>query len=127
MKNKSFLIMVFCLISNVICSMNSGRITVDMQLVDLDPVSKARLLEHSKAEILSKKKGYWPEDVDVTVRGFYLVKDQYEHTENPRYAIGLIGRYRELSLSDGVILCMRRETTGAYFKNELNSLGINLP
>lgn len=121
MKNQLFLITVFCCISNIICSMDSRLINVDAQVVNLDPVSKARLVECSKAEILDKRKGYWPEDVVVTLKQFYLVKDKYEHTENPRYAVSLIGRYLENGQPT------RRDTTGAYFKNELNSFGVNLP
>lgn len=121
MKNQIFKILVFCLIINDICSMNASSITVDALPITLDPASAARLVEYSKQEILEKRKNYWPANVDVTLGQVYLVKDRYEHTGNPRYAVSLIGRYSERGQS------IRRDTTGTYFKQELLALNVHLP
>lgn len=121
MKNQFFLISFFCLISNDICSMNVPSITVDALPITLDQASADRLVECAKAEILEQRKHYWPDNVVVTLKQVYLVKDQYEHTGNPRYAVSLIGRYSERGQS------MRRDTTGTYFKEWLVALNVHLP
>jgi hypothetical protein len=117
MKNQLFLIMVFCFFSNIICSME----------INLDETSKANLIAQVTKENLSRE--YWPADVEVELERFDLIKDACEYTANPKYHVRVVGRVKRIHVENDrpVLLIIRRDTSGWYFKNELNSFGVNLP
>ncbi len=129
MKNQIFLVAVFCLISSIVCSMDSNPRTVDVDVtkLELDLASKTILINSGRAANIARN--YWATDVEVALGAFYLCKDQYANTDNPRYAVSLIGRIKRGDMVNGrfELQTIRRDTTGAYRKNELDALGVNLP
>ena len=119
MKNQFFLMIIFCLISNVAYSM----------LIDLDEASKAKLIEQVKAE--NVKRGYWPSDVVVRLEQFYKMLDN--NGSNTRYFVRAVGSYDGYvakSVSGATAFYRARlgkGTEGSFSKEELESLGVQLP
>lgn len=116
MKNQFFLMIIFCLISNVAYSMS----------IDLDEASKAKLIEQVKAENVNR--GYWPSDVVVRLEKFYKMPD------NNGFFVRAVGSYNGLAVvecvsGDKKLFCVRlgKGTEGSFSKEELESLGVQLP
>lgn len=115
MKNRFFNLIIFCLISNIVYSMS----------IDLDEASKAKLIEQVKAE--NVRRGYWPDDVTVRLERFYKKSD----TE---FFVRAVGSYNghvlvEYDSGNKLLLPTRlgKATEGSYRKEELQSLGVQLP
>lgn len=126
MKNTYALVAFFCLISSVACSMEK---TFDGIKISLDAASKEQLLKLSVESVNKGKPGYWPADAKITLAGFYLLQDEYQHTDNPRYAVRLEAHYERLAVNNGFsnFLTICHPTTGAYRKHELDALGFSVP
>jgi len=120
MKNQFFLMIIFCLISHVSYPM----------LIDLDEASKVKLIEQVKAENVDRM--YWPSNVVVRLEQFYKMPDT--NGSDTRYfvrAVGSYDRHVEVKLSSGDTILRRarigKGTEGSFCKEELESLGIQLP
>lgn len=120
MKNQLFVMIIFCLISNVAYSMS----------IDLDEASKAKLIEQVKAE--NVKRGYWPSDVAVRLEQFYKMTDN--NGSDTRYFVRAVGSYdgcAQVKSGSGAIMLyparLGRGTEGSFRKEELESLGVQLP
>ena len=122
MKNQFFLMIIFCLISNIAYSMS----------IDLDDASKAKLIEQVKAENI--KRGYWPSDVAVRLEQFYKMTNN--NGSDTRYFVRAVGSYYafvqvKFSSGSGVTALyparLGKGTEGSFRKEELESLGVQLP
>lgn len=120
MKNQFFLMIIFCLISNVAYSMS----------IDLDDESKAKLIEQVKKE--NVKRGYWPSDVAVRLEQFDKMRNN--NGSDIRYFVRAVGFYdgyvQVNSGSDATVLYpvrLGKGTEGSFRKEELESLGVQLP
>lgn len=120
MKNQFFLMMIFCLLSNVAYSMS----------IDLDDASRAKLIEQVKAE--NVKRGYWPSYVAVRLEQFYKMTNN--NGSDTRYSVRAVGSYdgyaQVKSVSGATVLYPARlgkGTEGSFRKEELESLGVQLP
>lgn len=126
MKKQFLFITSFCLITTITYSMDPNRSTKDLKTFEglptpLSPRSKNLLVQRARQDVLQHHVNYWPDDVTATLKGFYLLKDQYVNTDNPRYAVSLIGHF---------LVCgktIRKDTTGWYHQKKLKELGVNLP
>ncbi len=99
MKNHIFLMAIFCLISNVTCSMAS---------IKLDKESESNLLRYALVKSLSDN--YWPVGASVTLESFCCVNKNEKELE---YEARFCGRYLEMGrLPDGEIgmlgICRKR-------------------
>ncbi len=114
-----FLMIIFCLISNIAYSMP----------IDLDEASKANLIEHVKKENVDR--GYWPSDVTVKLEQFYKMPDN--NGSDTRYFVRAVGFYAgfvKVEDSSGATFLPARlgkGTEGSFRKEELESLGVQLP
>ncbi len=119
MKNQFFLMIIFCLISNVTCPMS----------IDLDDASKAKLIEQVKAE--NVKRGYWPSDVAVRLEQFYKMTNNGSDTRYFVRAVGSYDGYVHIESGSGATMLYRarlgKGTEGSFRKEELESLGVELP
>lgn len=120
MKNQFFLMIIFCLISNVAYSMS----------IDLDKASEAKLIEQVKKE--NVKRGYWPSDVTVRLEQFYKMPDT--NGSNTRYFVRAVGSYDgyvQVESGSGTKMLysarLGKGTEGYFRKEELESLGVQLP
>ena len=120
MKNQFFLMMFFCLLSNVAYSMS----------IDLDDASKAKLIEQVKAE--NVKRGYWPSNVVVRLEQFHKMTNN--NSSDTRYfvrAVGSYGGYVQVQYGSGPTILypapLGKGTQGSFSKEELESLGVQLP
>jgi nitrous oxide reductase accessory protein NosL len=119
MKNQFFLMIIFCLISNVAHSMS----------INLDEASKAKLIEQVKAE--NVKRGYWPSDVAVRLEQFYMMPGN--NGSDTRYFVRAVGSYARFaqpkpdSEATPPYIVIGRGTQGSFRKEELESLGVRLP
>lgn len=119
MKSQFFLMIIFCLISNVAYSMS----------INLDEESKAKLIEKVKQENVERK--YWPSDVSVRLEQFYKMPGNGSDTRYFVRAVGSYGGYVKVEYPSGpTILCpapLGKGTQGYFSKEELESLGVQLP
>lgn len=120
MKNRFFLMIAFCLISNVSYSM----------LIDLDDASKAKLIAQVKKENVQRK--YWPSDVVVRLEQFYKMPSNSD--SNEKYFVRAVGSYQGYTMvtyNSGATQFfsarLGKGTEGSFSKTELESLGIQLP
>lgn len=120
MKNQFFLMIIFCLISNVAYSMSTG----------LDEASEAKLTERVKKENVDR--GYWPRDVDVKLEQFYKIPGN--NGSDTRYFVRAVGYYSgfaKVDYSSGATNLfparLGKGTEGSFGKEELESLGVQLP
>lgn len=120
MKNQLFLMIIFCLISNVAYSMS----------INLDEESKAKLIEKVKQENVERK--YWPSDVSVRLEQFYKMPGN--NSSDTRYfvrAVGSYGGYVQVQYGSGPTILypapLGKGTQGSFSKEELESLGVQLP
>jgi hypothetical protein len=98
--------------------------------IDLDEASKAKLIEQVKKE--NVERGYWPSDVVVRFEKFYKIPDN--NGSDTRYFVRAVGSYDGLAVveygSEGKkLFCVRlgKGTEGSFSKEELESLGVQLP
>jgi hypothetical protein len=98
--------------------------------IDLDEASKAKLLEQVKAENIQR--GYWPSDVVVRLEKFHKMPNK--NGVDTRYFVRAVGSYngyaRVKSASGDIVFCPARlgkGTEGSFRKEELESLGVQLP
>ena len=116
-KFQVFLLIVFCLISNVVfCSELSNRDRAGE--IFLDKEKKKNLL----AYMLKNSIGYWPEGATIKLESFRKVGNEYE-------AI-FAGRWKNITmipLTNGVSCNMCRKRTGFILKEVLQQHNINLP
>ncbi len=119
MKNQFFLMIIFCLISNVAYSMS-----------DLNETSKAKLIKKVKTENVNR--GYWPSDVAVRLEQFHKMPGN--NGSDARYFVRAVGSYDgyvQVEYDSGAKVLypkrLRKGTEGSFSKEELESLGILLP
>lgn len=119
MKDNFFLIAIFCLISNITCSMGS---------IKLDAKSEANLLKYALVQAL--KDGYWPVGADVTLESFRCVNEAgNEDGKELEYEARFCARYLEMGLYNGRIgmLNMRRDRSAYISAATLEKNGIKVP
>ncbi len=124
--NKKLFAAIFCLISNVACSMEKNFDAIE---INLDTASREQLLKLSVKSILKRNPDYCAKNIEVELTGFYLLKDQFQNTENPRYVVSLIGYYKNLDINKGraVLHTIPKNITAIYWKHEFDALGFNVP
>jgi hypothetical protein len=133
MKNHFYLIAIFCLISNVTCSMqNRQRDLSSCQSISLTQENQNRLLSFIKEQLVQQ--GQLPDNANLKLKAFVLDKDCRDPKLGQGYIIAIEAKwftYESVRSERGVDVFRRKlhdaDIDSHIFKSGLDAAGVNLP